>query len=246
MHTLEGMQKDKLTTEKIVVSPPKEVVKRRTVLRKKISIVNGLLLVSVLLIGFSGYNLLIKQQKTSGVVQLEPSTAIITEDVQEPEEKRPDMTQEYSVPAEQPRSIIIPSIGTDGFVQKVGLTSKNAVAVPNNIHVAGWYINSVVPGAEGLSIIDGHVSGKYENGVFYYLKKLKKGDVFQIEFGDKSLKTFEVVDTKQMAESESAEFLFEKNNEIREQLNLITCGGNFNKDSQQFADRVVVVSRLVQ
>ena len=239
------MQKDNQNSSEPTIDTPKNVTKRYAGLRKKMTIVNGLLVVSVLLIGFSGYNLLIKQQKTSGVVQLEPSTAIITEDVQEPEEKKPDMNQEYDVPADQPRRIIIKSLTTDGFIQKVGLTSKNAVAVPNNIHVAGWYINSVVPGAEGLSIIDGHVSGKYENGVFYYLKKLKKGDVFQIEFGDKSLKTFEVVDTKQLPESESAEFLFQKNSDIKEQLNLITCGGNFNKESQQFADRVVVVSRLV-
>jgi len=239
------MQKDNQNSSEPTIDTPKNVTKRYAGLRKKMTIVNGLLVVSVLLIGFSGYNLLIKQQKTSGVVQLEPSTAIITEDVQEPEEKRPDMNQEYSVPAEQPRRIIIPSTTTDGFIQKVGLTSKNAVAVPNNIHVAGWYINSVVPGAEGLSIIDGHVSGKYENGIFYYLKKLKIGDTFQIEFGDKSLKTFEIIDTKQLPESESAEFLFQKNSDIKEQLNLITCGGNFNKDSQQFADRVVVVSRLV-
>jgi len=239
------MQKDNQTTKKVVVEPPKEIVKRRTVLRKKISIANGLLVVSLLLIGFSGYSLLLRQQKTSGVVQLQPSSTIITEDVQEPEEKKPDMTHEYIVPAGQPRRIIIPSIGTDGFIQKVGLTSQNAVAVPNNTHVAGWYINSVAPGAEGISIVDGHVSGKYDNGIFYDLKKLKIGDTFQIEFGDKSLKTFEVVDTRQMAESESAEFLFEKNDDIKEQLNLITCGGNFNKESQQFADRVVVVSRLV-
>jgi|GEM_PF-364477 len=240
------MQKDKQTTEKVVVEPPKEVVKRRTVLRKKITILNGLLVVSVLLIGFSGYNLILRQQKTSGVVQLEPSTTIVTEDVQEPEEKKPDMNQEYVVPADQPRRIIIKPLTTDGFIQKVGLTTKSAVAVPNNIHVAGWYINSVVPGAEGLSIIDGHVSGKYENGIFYDLRKLKIGDTFQIEFGDKSLKTFEVVDTRKMAESESAKFLFKKNDDIKEQLNLITCGGNFDKDSQQFADRIIVVSKLVQ
>ena len=209
------------------------------------TIVTGLLMASLLLIGFSGHSFLIKQQKTSGVVQLEPSTTVVAEDVQEPEEKKPDTTQEYSVPAGQPRRIIIPSIKTDGFIQKVGLTSQNAVAVPNNIHVAGWYINSVVPGAKGLSIIDGHVSGKYENAIFYNLKKLKKGDTFQIEFGDKSLKTFEIVETKQLPESESAEFLFKKNKDIKEQLNLITCGGNFSKDSQQFADRVVIVSKLV-
>jgi LPXTG-site transpeptidase (sortase) family protein len=90
------------------------------------------------------------------------------------------------------------------------------------------------------------VSGRYENGIFYDLKKLKIGDTFQIEFGDKSLKTFEVVDSKQLPESDSAEFLFQKNSDIKEQLNLITCGGNFNKDSQQFADRVVIVSKLIR
>ena len=240
------MQKDKQNLAEPTTGTSKNVTKRGVGLRKKLTIANGLLVVSVLLIGFSGYSLLVRQQKTSGVVQLQPSTTTVTEDVQEPEEKRPDMNQEYVVPADQPRRVIIPSIKTDGFMQKVGLTPENAVAVPNNIHVAGWYINSVIPGAEGLSIVDGHVSGRFENGIFYDLKKLEIGDTFQIEFGDKSLKTFQVVDSKQLPESESAEFLFQKNDDIKEQLNLITCGGNFNKDSQQFADRVVIVSKLIR
>ena len=239
------MQKDNQPTEEVTAVPTKKIPKRGTGIVKKITVANGLLMIGLVLVGFSGYSLLLKNQKTSGVVALKPSATIITEDVQEPEEKRPDMAQEYAVSAAQPRRIIVSGLKTDGFIQKVGLTSKNAVAVPNNIHVAGWYINSVVPGAEGLSIIDGHVSGRYENGIFYDLKKLKKGDTFQIEFGDKSLKTFEVIDSKQLPESESAEFLFQKNSDIKEQLNLITCGGNFNKESQQFADRVVVVSKLV-
>lgn len=240
------MQKDKQNLAEPTIDTPKNATKRYAGPRIKTIVTSGLLVISLLLIGFSGYNLLIQQQKTSGVVQLQSSSTIITEDVQEPEEKKPDITQEYSVPAEQPRRIIIPSIKTDGFIQKVGLTSENAVAVPNNIHVAGWYINGVAPGAEGLSIIDGHVGGRYANGIFYDLKKLKSGDTFQIEFGDKSLKTFEVVDSKQLPESESAEFLFKKNDGINEQLNLITCGGNFNNGTQQFADRVVVVAKFIK
>lgn len=168
-------------------------------------------------------------------------------DVDEPDETKPDtQTTAYEVPADHPRRIVLNSLGVDGFVQQVGLTSKNAVGVPANIHVAGWFNETVLPGQKGLSIIDGHVTGIYNDGIFVGLMQMKPGDTFEVEYGDRSKKTFEVVDVRKMPESESAKFLFERDQSINAQLNLITCGGDFDTQADQYVDRVVVVSKLIE
>jgi len=171
---------------------------------------------------------------------------IVTEDTDDPDENKPDVgAVVYEVPADMPRRIIIPELGVNGFVQQVGVTLENAIAVPTNIHIAGWFVDSVKPGEEGLSIIDGHVSGRFSDGIFKELKSASPGTQFQIEFGDRSLKSFEVVEIRQLPEEESSAFLFERDATIAGQLNLITCGGNFDSGNQQFADRIIAVTKAM-
>lgn len=154
-------------------------------------------------------------------------------------------TLEYTTDAEDPRSIIIPSIGVNGFVQKVGIDQNNEIAVPNNIHFAGWYTNSVKPGEKGLSIIDGHVDGPTSQGIFGNLNSLEKDQIFEIEYGDGSKISFKVVDKIQVKVEDAYNVLFSKKSEITSQLNLITCGGNFNLDTGRYDDRIIVVTERI-
>jgi LPXTG-site transpeptidase (sortase) family protein len=135
------------------------------------------------------------------------------------------------------------TIGASGIVQKIGLTSTNAISVPTNIHFAGWYTGSVKPGELGLSIIDGHVLGRYNDGIFKDLSKLKVGDVYEVEYGDKSTRNFTVVEVKTVSEDKAAAYLLTQRDDIDRQLNLITCGGKFDRANQTFDHRVIVVSR---
>lgn len=173
---------------------------------------------------------------------------VVTTDISSPDESKVTAQDaaSYTVPADQPRSILLPTISASGLIQKVGLTADNAMAVPSNIHFAGWFAQSVAPGKPGLSIIDGHVSGRYADGVFKNLKNLKTGDPIGVEFGDKSIRPFEVISVASMPEAEAAKILFDKHDDIDEQLNLITCDGKFNKATQRYADRVIVVAKLTK
>lgn len=187
-----------------------------------------------------------KTRPVSGDEAIAAFDFVVTQDTDEPDENKPDVENTpYEVPNDMPRRIIIPSLGVNGFVQQVGLTPENAVAVPSNIHVAGWFNDSVLPGEAGVSIIDGHVSGRYSSAIFESLSEIAIGETFTIEFGNLSQKTFRVTDKKQLAEEESAEFLFTDNPAIDSQLNLITCGGQYNRDTDSFPDRVVIVSELL-
>ena len=216
-----------------------EILKSRKNIRTILIIISSLLLVIGLSQLFQHY------QATNGAGDLPDANNVITKDTDVPEEKKPK-DSDYNVPANQPRRISLPTIDTEGLIQKVGINSNNAISVPSNIHFGGWYVESVTPGELGLSIIDGHVSGKYQDGIFKNLKDVKTGDTFSIEFGDLSRRNFEVVEVRTLPEAESAAFLLTKRDDIEQQLNLITCGGEFNKDKQTYNDRVVVVSRAIK
>ncbi len=162
-----------------------------------------------------------------------------------PDENEPDC-ENYKVSNNQPRKIIMPTINTEGCLQKVSIDSKGAIGVPNNIHVGGWYIGLSMPGNKGLSLIDGHLRGLYNQGIFENLYKLKGGDKFEIEYGDGSSKKFEVVSVKQYTVRETSARMFYKHPDIDSQLNLITCFGEWQSDTRQFNQRILVVTKLVR
>lgn len=223
-----------------------EDLKKSVSLMKRSRSITALLLLiaAAVLISIAGRQLLNRHSATTGTSPPPDSSRVITEDITEPDESKVN-NDEYQVPADQPRLITVPKINAIGPIQKVGNTKENAIAAPSNIHFAGWYVSSVKPGDAGLSIIDGHVSGKYVDGIFKQLKEVKPGDQIVIEYGDASRRIFEAVEIKTIPEAESAEFLLTKRDDIEQQLNLITCGGTFDRNTQKYTDRVVVVTKMV-
>lgn len=173
------------------------------------------------------------------------SQETVEADAEHPDETVPDC-ENYEVPASQPRRIIMPTINEQGCIQKVGINQEGAIAVPSNIHVAGWYTGLSTPGKDGLSLIDGHLRGLRQQGIFENLYKLKAGDIFRIEFGDRSIKKFQVVDSDSYKVDEVGARMFEHRSTISSQLNLITCFGTWQQDTNEFDRRLLVVSKLVE
>lgn len=151
----------------------------------------------------------------------------------------------YSVPDGQPLSIEVPVAGIKGFIQKVGIDQNQAVTAPNNVHLAGWFVDSVKPGEKGLSIIDGHVSGRSADGIFKGLPQVKPDDEIVITMGGGQKFTYKVLDTKTVPNEQAASVLFEQGPTISHQLNLITCSGQFDKASNSYKDRVIVSAALI-
>lgn len=121
-------------------------------------------------------------------------TEVITHSTDTSDETRPLCNETYKVADDEPRNIQIASIGVDMCIQKVGIDQHNAIAVPDNIHVAGWFVDSPYLVVRGVSIIDGHVPGRYNDAIFVNLAKVKSGEVIRVELGDGSWKIFEAVD----------------------------------------------------
>lgn len=204
-----------------------------------LGLIVGGLLVTVGIFGAVNY-LFLKNEGTAV-----PEQAIVTDDSATPSEKEPDMTQEYTVPANQPRLINIPLAGVDAYIQKVGINKAGEMATPTNIYFTGWYVNSVAPGSPGLSIINGHVGGQYSHGIFKNLKNTKPGDAIEIQMGDMSWRKFEIVSVKTYKVDESGDALFKDDPTIINELHLITCEGNYNQSSDTYDERLIVVARLL-
>jgi LPXTG-site transpeptidase (sortase) family protein len=208
---------------------------RRTKLRR----VAGLLL-GGLLITFGAYGLF---QWLHATQQGGPIVAAktLTESTANPDETP---IKNYEVVADMPRQITVPSIGAQGFIQKVGSDSRNTIVVPNNVHLAGWYVKSPKPGDKGVSIIAGHVQGKYSDGVFRSLAKVRAGNEIFVEFGDRSKRQFIVQQVDTLSVDETSKAQYENITNTDTQLTLITCGGAYNKQEQSYDKRIVVRAEL--
>ncbi len=169
---------------------------------------------------------------------------VITHTTDKPDETKP-FCETYKTDANTPRFISMPTINTSGCILKVGIDQTGAVAAPNNIFLAGWFVNSVTPGELGVSLVDGHNGGRYADGIFKSLKNIKPGDRFSVEFGDKSLRNFEVVSVDSYPVADTAKHMLEPNPDIKRQLNLVTCTGTFDDARIQFDKRLVVVSKRI-
>lgn len=144
-----------------------------------------------------------------------------------------------------PKRILIPTLSVDGLIQRVGVDQNKQIAVPTNIHMAGWFVDTVRPGQKGLSIIDGHVDGRRANGIFLRLELLEKDDEIRVEMGDGSVKRYAVIKVVSVPAKEAPNFLFSQEPGVSSQLNLVTCGGQFDKQKQAYADRVIISAKLL-
>jgi LPXTG-site transpeptidase (sortase) family protein len=215
---------------------------------KKISsrrfLVVALLIIGIVCIvaaglGLRDYLSTTKQGKTI------PDTEILSRTIAAPAEKDPGpVTDDYQVPAEQPRVIDIPNLGVSAYVERVGMDPQNVMVAPDSIFFAGWYVGSVIPGEKGVSIIDGHVSGKYEDGIFRRLSSLKAGDTIRIGMGDKSWREFTVISSNSYSVEEAAKAMLADDPDIEKELHLITCDGVFNDDTQTYNQRLIVKAGL--
>ena len=207
-------------------------------------------LVFVAGIGASIQTLLTNKQSEQQVLsiskQVSENTEIAAELPSEDKPANPNYVKEYKVAANLPRMIRIASIGIEARVLQVGVDKNNRMLTPANVYDAAWYTGSSRPGEVGAAVIDGHVSGPTQKGVFYRLKDLKPNDKIEIEMGNGSKLTYAVNEVKTVKSSDvDMGALLAPAAGISEGLNLITCGGKFDRTTNLFEDRVLVFSSRI-
>ena len=152
---------------------------------------------------------------------------------------------DQSTQGPSPARLKIPAIGVDAAIESVGQTSAGAMDVPRNVKNVAWYNLGAVPGTPGNSVISGHYDDTKGPAVFYKLGKLKAGDRVVVVGGDQVERTFAVISVETHPYNKSPItriFGFD----LETDLNLITCGGRFNKATRNYSQRTVVYTRLVK
>lgn len=153
-----------------------------------------------------------------------------------------DATYRSSATGQEPYALEIPVLNVQGFIQKVGVDQHSQIAVPTNIHLAGWFVDGAIPGEPGLSIIDGHLDGSKRPGIFSSLGSVKVGDEVNITLASREQRIFRVRSVQTVPTAKAASVLFSQTPGIKRQLNLITCGGTFSKSARSYDERVVVIT----
>jgi LPXTG-site transpeptidase (sortase) family protein len=206
-------------------------------------LVNLLILGGVILLTFSGL-LFLDIFRTTQTGERIPSAEVITTEGTVSERDPGPVDDQYTVASTNPRRIDIPSIGVSAYVQPVGVLDNGDMATPRNLFFTGWYVNSVSPGDVGLSIINGHSGGRYHQGVFRALGKLKENDNISVQLGNLEWIEFAVVSVESYTLTEAARVLHQPPTETNE-LRLITCDGIFNDTYQTYDRRFIVVAKRI-
>jgi LPXTG-site transpeptidase (sortase) family protein len=203
----------------------------------------GVISISVILAAVVCFSLI----KTADQVAATDNTNsdVITFSTDNPGEEPPGTDFVWKGGANDPKAIRLTSVGIEGYIQKVGVDQNTQIAVPNNVHFAGWFVNTVRPGEPGLSIIDGHLNGTSRGGIFRNLNNIAPGAQFEVEMGDGSVKVYRVKEVLTVDLDKSAEVLFSQQPGIKSQLNLITCGGTYNKEQRFYQQRVIVIAEYL-
>ncbi len=199
------------------------------------------------MIAYGGWQVWLRHQATNNPHPV-INTETVTHSTETPDETKPtEVCANYKAQASNPERITIPSLNVEGCIENVGIDQHGAVAVPTNIHLGGWFVDSAKPGQPGLSIIDGHINGNFTNdGIFQHLDQLKQGEPFTVTRGDGTVLHYETVSVTSVPLDQAASALFTHDTTIKSQLNLITCGGSWNKEIKQFDHRIIAVAKLVE
>jgi LPXTG-site transpeptidase (sortase) family protein len=154
----------------------------------------------------------------------------------------------YQVAPDLPKYIKLAKFGTTARIRPMSVNDKNELQAPASIYDAGWYNASARPGAgagSGAILIDGHVHGPTLPGIFANIKTLQAGDEVQIVRGDNQVFKYTVVKTQTVdANNLNIGIALASAKPGVAGLNLITCGGPYNRVNGEYTQRTIVFAVL--
>ena len=149
------------------------------------------------------------------------------------------------LPESAPERIDIPRLGVHAPLMVVDQRSDGTIDPPpfSKPGTAGWYDGSVTPGEVGTALIVGHVDTHTGPAVFYPLSSVKRGDTIDVQRADHSTAQFTVDSVRVIARSGFDNSIY--SDASVPELHLITCGGHFDRKTQEYTSNVVVFAHLV-
>lgn len=155
---------------------------------------------------------------------------------------RPALPQTLS-PSE-PTRLRISKIGVDTTFVSLGQKTDGTMEVPKQYNIVGWYNKAPTPGELGPSVVVGHVDRPGGIAVFWRLRELLPGDIFEIDRADGKTVQFKVDEVKQLPQdSFPTDEVY--GNIDHAGIRLITCGGTFNRSIHRYSHNTVVYGSMV-
>lgn len=148
-------------------------------------------------------------------------------------------------PGMEPAQLLIPAIGVDASIDGYGLDADGKMEVPDEGESIAWYERGAKPGAQGNSVLAGHVDDQSGPAVFYDLKELEQGDEITVVDEAGASLTFQVTHMESYPYDDAPLSVVFGSSSSRN-LNLITCTGEFDRDAGTHRERLVVFTELVE
>lgn len=145
-----------------------------------------------------------------------------------------------------PTRLLVPSVGIDTDVESLGLNHDGTIQVPgyDEDSPAGWYRGSPTPGQIGPAVFVGHVATfKAGPTVFYRLAQIEQGAKIDVRRKDGVTAHFTVDRVKNEPKAHFPQLEVYGNTPDSE-LRLITCGGDWNPVTHEYAANTVVFAHL--
>jgi sortase (surface protein transpeptidase) len=136
--------------------------------------------------------------------------------------------------------LVIPRIGVDARIERVGLDPHGAMASPSSLDSVGWFNQGPVPGQPGDAVIAGHFGLPREPAVFRDLGALRTGDAVQVVWPDGRTVDFRVASSETVPASAHPSGVFGDAAPAR--LSLITCGGAWLQSQATYSERLIVTA----
>ncbi len=131
---------------------------------------------------------------------------------------------------------------TDMAVVEVGVSPTGAMEIPEPFNQAGWYRFGPAPGAAaGTAVLAAHVDTTSDSAPFSQLKSLPAGTLVTVQRQGAPPLTFRVTRVELMAKDAfDGDSVFRRDGPP--QLKLVTCGGRWLDEQQDYGDNVIVTA----
>ena len=152
-------------------------------------------------------------------------------------------TQSGIVARSVPVRLQIPAIGLSVSLSTLGLNRDGTVQVPTNFQEPGWFRLGPSPGQLGSAVILGHVDDYKGPAAFFRLGSLRAGDKVDVSLASGAVAHFVV---KTMATYTKKSFPAQQvyGSHGYSGLQLITCGGQFDRQTGHYLSNVVAYTSL--
>lgn len=144
----------------------------------------------------------------------------------------------------EPTAIEIPALSIDRDLIELAVIGTD-LQVPDDYADVGWWRDGPAPGEAGASVVAGHVDSPTGPAVFYQLSGLRAGDEIKVSLDDGSRTVFAVREVQLYERSQFPSARVYRT-DGQPTLHLLTCGGSFDTEANQYSSNVVVYADLLK